>query len=184
MKRIIPVVVLAILLFAASVPSHAQQPIEPSEEHKKLKNDIGTWDAVMQVYLAGPDAEPTEVRAVETNAMLGDFWLVSSLEYEMLGQKMTGRGQFGFDPSTQKYIGTWCDSGSPYMSTLEGSWNEAEQSFTYTMNGRDEAGNPTRGKLITKIVNPDRKTFVMYLEVPGTTGQYVKIMEVVYTRRK
>ena len=157
--------------------SVAQQPIEPSREHLALKNDVGTWDARMKLYLAGPDGEATEIQAVETNTMLGDFWLMSRLEYEFFGQKMLGRGQFGFDPVRKKFVGTWCDTGSPYMSTMEGDWDEASKTWTYTMKGYDEAGNPTSGKLVTQIRDSDHKTFTMYMNVPGS-DQPVRIMVV------
>jgi len=172
------------ILFSNPAEVNAQEPILPSEEHKALKNDVGTWDAIMKLYVDGPDAEPTEHRAVETNEMLGEFWLMSRLEYEMLGQRMNGRGQFGYDPVRGKFVGTWCDSGSPYMSTLEGEWNADRKSWTYMLKGRDETGNPTAGKLVTTLRDRDHKTLTMYMVVPGQDVEYVKMMDVEYSRRK
>ena len=179
----------ALCLFPAKAFSQQSNTSPPTttgatSEHKALMNGVGTWDATMKIYVNGPDAEPKTATAVETNTQLGEFWLLSSMEYELDGQKIQGRGQFGFDPHSQKFIGTWCDSGSPHLSQLEGTWDAQNKTWTYRLQGRDQSGNPTAGLLVTKLHDANRKTFQMHMASPATDGKYIKVMDVEYRRRR
>ena len=59
--------------------------------------------------------------------LAGGLWLISTFEGEFGGAKFEGRGQFGYDASKGKYVGTWIDSMSPNMSLLEGFVRRQDQ---------------------------------------------------------
>ena len=84
----------------------------------------------------------------------------------------------------KKEVGTWCDTSTPYLSTMEGDWDEPSKTWTYMMTGRDAAGNETGGKLVTRMLDEYHKSFTMYMSVPGNESSFTKLMDVEYTRRK
>lgn len=182
--KIAALVFLTAIFLSAGLMAQDPPVSAPTIEHQILQNDVGVWDAKIRLFVNGPDTDPVVVTGVETNKMLGDYWLMSELEYDLSGQMMIGRGQFGFDANKKKFIGTWCDSSSPYMNYLEGEWDKSNNTWTYFLSGHDAEGNPIFSKMITKIESQDRKTFEMYLKLPGDESQYLKMMDVEYARRK
>lgn len=81
-------------------------PAQPTPEHQRLEKDAGVWDAVATFF--GPNGEENS-KGVETNRMLGGFWLVSEFKGEFFGAPFEGRSQLGYDPIKKKYVGTWID---------------------------------------------------------------------------
>ena len=148
-----------------------------------LRQSVGTWTAEIKSFPNGPDAEPVIGVGKETNRMLGDLWLISQFEGEISGVKFEGQGVFGFNPETKKYIGTWVDSMSPFMTTNTGTYDAASKTMTMEMTGRDPSGAEQKGKIVE--VHPDENTrqFTMYGVLPGSE-EMVKMMEAVYKRQQ
>lgn len=183
MKRNLVIALLLLFALVASVPVLAQEPAQPTEQHQVLKADVGSWNADIKMWMAGPDAEPMSSKGVETNHMMGGLWLLSKFEGEFAGQKFTGHGQFGYDPVKKKYIGTWIDSMNPHMSTMEGTYDAKSKTMTMLSEGIDgNSGQMMKGKNVGKQIDKDTRLFTMYMFTPG--GDEVKIMEIKYTRKK
>ncbi len=168
--------------FTTTITSlHAQGPAQATPEHEALAEEAGVWDAKTKMWMA-PDAEPMAGKAVETNKMLGDLWLVSEFQGEMMGMKFTGHGQYGYDPTTKKYVGTWVDTMSPYLSVMEGTMEDGK--LTMMSRGRDmQTGKETTTKMVSTYPDKDHKTFTMYAPVEGKADAWWKMFEVQYTRR-
>ncbi len=174
----------AIVLFMPSV-ARAQGPMSRlTSEHKAIAAEAGVWDAQSKFWMA-PDTQPMISNAVETNTILGGMWLVSDYRGDMGGMTFVGHGQFGYDPVAKKYIGTWIDTMSPYLSVMEGTRDPATQTLTMISKGRDaRTGKESISKMVSKFKDEDHKTFEMYSPVAGQEGQWWKMMEIEYTRRK
>ena len=164
--------------------SHAQGPQVPAEM-KVLEHEVGKWTAEMKIWAEGPNADPMVVKATEVNELkLGGFWIVSQFEADMFGSKYSGMGQFGYDPKKKKYIGTWTESMSPYLSVMEGDYDAATKSFTYeTMMMDSQTNQPVATKIVTKMIDKDHRVMTMYA-APSPGADPVKTMEVNYTRAK
>ena len=80
-----------------------------------MQKDLGVWDAVMKIWMQGPESDPMISQGVERNRPMGDFWVVSNYESDLGGEKFVGHGQTGYDPAKKKFIGTWIDSMSPHL---------------------------------------------------------------------
>jgi hypothetical protein len=175
----------SVVLFASlSSLARAQAPElpKPTPEHEALSKEVGVWDGEASVWMS-PDAPPEKSQGVETNKMLGKFWLVSEYEGEMMGAKFTGRMNLGYDPVKKKYVGVWVDSISPHLQTVEGDYDDATRTLTMTMTGTDfMTGQPSTAKVLTRYVDADHKVFEMH--APGEGGKTTKVMETKYTRRK
>lgn len=176
---------LGVALLAASFPAlTAQAQMPPTAEHKALESDVGVWDAEVKMWPAA-DAKPMASKAVETNRMLGKLWLLSDFEGDFGGMKFTGHMQLGYDPLKKKYVGAWIDTISPFLQTMEGTYDEKTKTSTMMATGVDMAtGKPSTSKMITRHVSDDKRVFEMMSPVEGKEGEWWKMMEVTYTRRK
>jgi hypothetical protein len=177
---------MGLLVTAGVMPdARAQAPTpEASQEHKLLQKDLGVWDAVMKIWMQGPESDPITSQGVERNRPLGDFWVVSNYEGDLGGEKFAGHSQTGFDPVKKKFIGTWIDSMSPHLSQMEGTFDEATQELTMVMSMIDPATNQeTKAKTISKHIDKDTRQFTMFMEAPGVGDGWVKSMEISYKRR-
>jgi hypothetical protein len=176
------------VVFLVGLPLvHAQPPAipAPGPEHKLLARDVGVWKVEMKLWMAGPDADPVEAEGMETNKLVKNgFWLDSQFEGDMFGQKMTGGGQYGYDPVKKKYVGTWTDSMSPHLSVMEGEYDAASKTLTYVTRGIDPmTQQPSQGKIVAVYKDDDHRTMTMYSPLPGQDG-LVKTMELKYTRKE
>ena len=112
---------VCVVVSILSASAMAQPGAKPTDEHRILAQEEGTWDATIKSFAAGPDAEPMISKGTEVNTvMTGGLWVLSKFDGDFGGMKFEGRGQFGYDPVKKKYVGTWIDSLSPNLSVLEG----------------------------------------------------------------
>lgn len=174
-----PIFTGLICMFAAT-SCFAQFP-SASPEHAVLKHEEGTWDATVKVWANGPDAEPITSKATETNRMIGEMWLISEFKGTFGDQAFTGHGMFGYDPEKKKYVASWIDSMLPSIAMLEGEYDESKKTMTYLMDGKGMDGKPQKSKLVT--VQPDKNTRTMTM-LSEVEGEFVKTMEIAYTRKK
>ena len=179
---------IAILTFfgcslAVSQYANAQMPMEATPEHKLLAEDVGTWNAEMKIWAAGPDSEPMTAQATEVNEMLGDYWLVSKFSGNVMGQDFEGRASIGYDVAKKKYIGTWYDGMSPFMSHMEGTYDKQSKTLTMMSKGTGPDGKPTTGKNVTVTNDDGTKVFTMFVQSPEAAGELVKMMEITYKKK-
>lgn len=153
---------------------------KPGLEHKLLADDVGTWDAVVEMRMA-PGAPPETSKGIEKVSMLGGFWQVTDFESTMMGQPFKGHGLAGFDPAKKKYVWTWVDSMSSGLSIGEGTYDAQTKTLTGTMEGPGPDGKPM--KLKETIVWKDGGR-VFTMAAPGPDGKDFTMMRIVYTRRK
>lgn len=156
---------------------------EPPKEMEHFKTDVGTWDAeISTLNPADPNAKPEISKGSETNFLMGGMWLISHFKGEMMGMPFEGSGQFGFNPESKKYAGTWVDTMSPFAMTVEGTWDEKTQTMTQMGTGKDPAGNEQKLKLTTVYNKDGSRLFTINALLPD--GSAMKMMEIKYTRSK
>lgn len=156
--------------------------IKPSEQHKILEKDVGTWDATVKVWpMAG--AEPLESKGTEKNELLpGGMWLITRFEGEVIGMPFVGVGAFGYDPKEKKYIGTWTDTMTPYLMITKSDYDEATKTMKGVAETRDAmSGEKYTVKMISRYNDDD--TRVMEMHRTGEDGKDWKVMEIQYKRR-
>ncbi|RUL86290.1 DUF1579 domain-containing protein [Tautonia sociabilis] len=182
---------LAALLTAALASSSALGqddapafPARPTAEHEVLKGDVGTWDAEIKTYMNGPDAPPEVSKGVETNRMLGDLWLISAFEGTFGGMPFSGHSQIGFDPRVDRFVMTWVDSVSTTMMSLTGTYDAETKTLTMTGKAFDPMlDKEVEQKAIGRTIDDDHRVFVMYMKAPEYGDDWIKGMEIQYTRR-
>ena len=123
-------------------------------------------------------------KGVEINKMFGEFWMTSEFECNMGGMKFMGHSQLGYDPAQKKYVGTWIDSISPYISNLEGEYDKSTHTLTMMSTGRNMmTGEIEKSKMITKYIDENTKHFEIHMQVPGEQDKWWKSLEIDYKRQ-
>ena len=146
---------LVAVVFAGS--AFAQDAPKPGKEHEILKSIAGDWDITMKV--AGQEAKGT----CTYKSDLGGFWLASTLECDMFGQKFTGKGMDGYCPIKKKYISTWMDSMGASPVIMEGDYDADKKTFTLSGDGPSPEGKMTKYKSVSE--HPDANTIKMSMYI-------------------
>jgi hypothetical protein len=156
---------------------------KPGPEHMIFKQDEGTWDAIVEMFMA-PDAPPMTSKAVETNVVgCGGLCLISDFKGEMApGQAFHGHGTSAWDPAKKKYVGSWTDSMSAGITIGESTYDAATKTLTGYMEGPDASGKVMKAKSVVQYKDPNTRTFTMYATAPD--GKEVPGMRITYTKRR
>lgn len=184
MRRILSLVVSAFVFQLGALAVLAQEgpPMpKPGPEHEMLKKDVGVWDATVESFMA-PGA-PTISAGTETNTFIGGFWLVSHFKSEMMGQPFEGLGTTGYDPAKKKYVGTWVDSWTPGLSTVEATYDDGAKTLTGWMAGPGPDGAASKLRETTVWKSPDLRVFTLY-GPKGPDGKEPTMLKITYKRRK
>ena len=187
--------VMAILVFGvivcappfATASARAQQPgaqamppmPKPGPEHALFKEDEGTWDAVIEIFVA-PGAPPMTSKGTETSTVgCGGLCLITDFKGEMMpGASFHGHGTATWDPAKKKYVGSWTDSMSQGIAISEATWDPAARTMTGWMEGPDMTGAMSKMKSVTEYKGGSR-VFTMY----DATGKQ-PTMRITYTKRR
>jgi hypothetical protein len=163
----------------ADEPSASPLP-KPGPEHEILKKEAGVWDA--SVETTTPDGKTDVSKGLETNTLMaGGLWLITDYKGKFGGQPFEGHGIMGYDPHKKKYIGSWADSMSAGLSTMEETYDASKKTMSGWMEGPDENGKPM--KMNAATVWKDDNTRVFTMAMTGPDGKEVTFMKITYTRR-
>ena len=160
-------------------------PAAPLPQHKVLAREVGVWDAEVTMTVPGADADakPTTSKAVETNALIGDKWLISDFKGEFGGMEFQGHGQTGYDAKKGKYVGTWVDTFSARIDTLEGTFDEKTQTMTmFSQMEEPGSGKPMKVKFVSVFKGDNERIFTEHVMTEGAKD-YTKLMQISYKKR-
>ena len=150
-------------------------------QHELMAKHVGTFDVAITSWM-DPAAPPMESKGVAVRTLHMDGRVMhEEFQGDMMGIPFTGLSRSGYDNVSGKWWSTWTDSMSTGISVSEG---ECDESFncTYVGSYNDPVkGGPVTSRYVTKWTSPDEQHFAMY--GPGSDGQEVKMMEMIYTKR-
>jgi hypothetical protein len=152
----------------------------PAENHEFLKKLAGEWDCKTKFWMQ-PGAPPQESSGTSSQKMiLGGRFLQGSYTGEMMDQPFQGMSIDGYDNHTGKYFGLWMDTmgtkAMVFYGTCDGNVREMICDYDDPFTNR-----ATQMKGVTKIVSENE--FVYEGWNKGPDGEFLKQMEVVYTRQ-
>jgi hypothetical protein len=173
----------------AAAPSAAEKAMwdkmaqagTPGEAHKKLEPLVGKFTVKSRSWM-DPGKPPEESSGTsERKWIMGGRYIEEHYQGTYGGKPFTGMGLQGYDNVTQKYFGTWIDSGSTSMSLARGT--QAGNTIKY----QGTMSDPMSGKevpytMITTLTGNDSHKLEMW--GPGPGGKEMKWMELVYTRTR
>lgn len=173
MRKVLLAVVVGLVGTGVSL---AQELPKPGPEHAKLKEFVGTWDAVMEV--AG---QKTKATATYKSICEG-MWIVSDFEGDLGGIKFQGHGVDGYNLQKKKYVGLWVDSMNGAPLHMEGDYDPKTKLVVMSGESVGPDGKPQKFKATTEHKDKDHFTFKMYMVQPD--GQDALAFTIAYTRRK
>jgi hypothetical protein len=149
---------LSLVAVVLAGSAFAQEMPKPGKEHELLKKHEGTWEVTMT---AG--GQESKDKGTATYKMdLGGFWLLSTFEGTMEGQKFSGKGTDGYCPIKKKYVSVWTDSMSPSPVVMQGDFDEKAKTLTMTGEGPDMmSGKMAKYKSVTTYPDADTMVFSM-----------------------
>lgn len=153
----------------------------PGPEHAVLKEDLGTWDASIEMLMPGAPAAPST--GVETNTLsCGGLCLATDFKGTVMGAPFEGHGVTTWDPTKKKYVGTWSDSMTAGLATTESTWDPAKKTLDATMLTPDGNGGTVKLRSTVQYTADGKRVFSMFM--PGPDGKEIPSMRITYTRQK
>ena len=154
---------------------------KPGAEHVLLKEDAGTWDAVVEMF--PPGGKPMKAKGVETSTIgCGGLCLITDFKGELMpGSPFHGHGLMAWDFAKKKYVTSWTDSMSPGLATGEATWDADSRTLTGWMSGPEMSGETSKFKTVAEYKGGTR-VYTMYGS--GPDGKETPTLRITYTRRK
>ncbi|WP_346318789.1 DUF1579 domain-containing protein [Chitinophaga sp. YIM B06452] len=186
MKRIL----LALTAMITALSAHSQDEAAmkawmdyatPGSMQKMIAMADGNWKTDMTFWMA-PGAPPMTTTGTCTNKMvMGGRYQESRFTSSMDGQPFEGVGMLGYDNVRKVFVSTWLDNMGTGIMYLEGKWDDATRSITFTGNMTDAvAGKAMPVREVFKWVDDNNQVMEMYQMSNGT--EY-KSMELKFTRK-
>ena len=161
-----------------------------NENHKLLATTAGTWSYTVKMWM-DPTAKPTESSGTATRKAIMDGRYVSGEytgKFKMPGAdgKITemnfiGMSMDGYDNVKKKFVSGWVDSMGTGIMTMDGTYDAATKTFTYTGEYEMMPGMKEKVRQVIKMTDATHMTMEYYED----RGQgEAKTMEINYTRKK
>lgn len=154
----------------------------PGEQHKMLASQNGKWEGKVTMWMT-PGAPPTKSKGTVVNRMiLGGRYQEGTFTGTFNGMPFEGKSIVGYDNAKKVFISSWIDNMGTGIMTVEGPWDAATKSITFTGEMHDPmTGKKCKLREIMTFVDDKTQKMEMYNTMPGTP-EY-KSMEIVYTRK-
>lgn len=190
-------VAVAVAAFATSAWS--QDPAEnemmkkwaahmtPSESHKRLEPFVGKFETTTKLWMM-PGAEPVESKGEAVHTwILGNRFVEMKTKGAMMGMPVQGQGLIGFDNWNKHYVGTWTDTSTTSLLTMQGTWDKNPKATPalHLYGTLDEFLDGTNDKNVRytwRVLDADTLQFEVHDLDIGETG--TRVIEITYKRVK
>lgn len=169
---------------SATAMKNWMEYMTPGAMQQMLAASDGNWVGETSMWMS-PDAPPEKTTLTATHEMiLGGRYQVVTHKGTMMGMPFEGVSTTAYDNARKKFINTWIDNTGTGVMYLEGTWDEATKTITYT--GKMVAaemgdGTETGVKQVFTFVDATHQEFTMYMV--DEAGKETKTMEVKYTKQ-
>lgn len=160
-----------------------------NDNHKVLAATAGNFSYVVKMWMdpSGKPSESTGTAArkaiMDGRYVTGDYtgsFKMPDADGKMKDMAFHGISLDGYDNVKQKFVSSWIDNMGTGIMMMEGTYDAATKTFTYT--GEYEAMPGMRSKVREVIKTTDKGMTMEYYEDRGQ-GE-MKSMEITYTRKK
>lgn len=115
---------LAGAALATFVPK--QEPAK-TREHALVTRGAGHWEGTLKMWMGAPD--PMVSEAKEDVESLGELWTVSHMQTTIMGMPFEGSAVLGYDTDKKAFVGTWIDSMTTHITSMEGRWDAEKKAI-------------------------------------------------------
>ena len=161
-----------------------------NENHKLLASTAGTWSYTVKMWM-DPNGKPTESTGTAKREAIMDGRYVSgdyTGKFKMPGadgkmQEMNfhGMSMDGYDNVKKKFVSGWIDNMGTGIMTMDGTYDPATKTFTYTGEYEMMPGMKEKVRELIKLTDASHMTMEYYED----RGQgEAKTMEINYTKKK
>jgi hypothetical protein len=157
--------------------------VAPQVQHQWLDQFLGEWTSECECSM-GPDQPPSKTRGSETVRSLSGLWMIAEGEGEMPDGEM-GKTiiTLGYNPATDRYIGTFIGSMMTHLWIYNGSLDPAGKVLTLDTEGPSfDQTSMAKYQDIIEFVSADHR--IMRSRILGEDGQWTQFMTAHYHRRK
>ncbi len=164
-----------------------REHMTPSEAHKRLAPFVGTFETTTKIWMApGSEAMESKGEAVHT-WILGERFVEMKTNGEMMGAKVQGQGLLGFDNWNKHYVGTWTDTTTTSLLTMQGTWDKNPKATPslHLYGTIDEFLDGTNDKNVRytwRVVDPNTLQFEIHDLDIGEAS--TRVVEITYKRKK
>lgn len=159
----------------------------PSEGHTRLAPFVGKFETTTKIWMM-PGGEPmvSKGEAVHT-WILGGRFVEMKTTGSMMGEDVQGQGLLGYDNWNKHYVGTWTDTMTTSILTMQGTWdkNPAAKPALHLYGTLDEYLDGTNDKNVRytwRILDADTIQFEVHDLDIGETG--TRVIEIMSKRMK
>ncbi len=156
---------------------------QPQKEHQWLDRFLGKWTYESE-YSMGPDQPPSNSKGFEVVRSLGGLWTIGEGEGEM-PDGGTGKTlmTLGYDPQSDRYIGTFIGSMMTHLWIYNGSLDATEKVLTLDTEGPNFSQSAmAKYKDIIEFVSDDHR--VLTSQILGEDGNWNQFMTAHYRRKE
>lgn len=156
----------------------------PSDVHKKLAKDNGTWDEETTMWMSPEDTKPTKNKMVAVSKMiLGGRYQETRHTGNFMGQPFEGISTVGYDNASKKMVSSWVDNMGTGIMYMSGDYDGNSKTVEY----KGQVTDPLTGKVkasreLFTMVDDDTRKMEMFDVTPE--GKEYKSMEITMKRRK
>jgi hypothetical protein len=161
-----------------------------NENHKLLAGMAGTWSYTVKMWM-DPKGKPTEstgtaVRkaVMEGRYLTGDYsgkFKMPGADGKIKEMNFQGMSMDAYDNVKKKFISGWVDNMGTGIMIIEGTYDAATKTFTYTGDYEMMPGMKSKVRQVIKMADKDHMSMEFYED----RGQgETKSMEITYKRGK
>lgn len=153
----------------------------PGDAHKVLEKFVGKGPYTGKWGMPGGPSVEMHGNA-ETKLMMGGRFLAETVKGDDPQMPFEGEARWGYDNHTKKYWATWLDSMTTSLSQMEGTWDAAKKTMTWTGDMYEAGENKNMKMKQVDTVKPDGTIYKVFYRVED--GKETKVMEITYSRTK
>ncbi|MCZ4091476.1 MULTISPECIES: DUF1579 domain-containing protein [Sinorhizobium] len=154
---------------------------EPQEEHRWLEQLLGEWEVMSQ---PSTDTGQSQAPWTENVRSMQGLWFVCEGQGTMpdgrIGQSLM---TLGFNPQTNRYVGTWVGSMMTHMWIYDGVLEDDGKTLTLDCEGPDfdRPGRSARYQDVITLIDADHRRLTARVQTED--GNWKEIMAAEYRRR-
>ena len=158
--------------------------VDPVKQHTWLRKFLGEWTSECTA-MCGPEGSAQTTTGTESVRTLGDVWIIGEGRGEMPGG---GEAQMvrtlGYDPSRERFVGTWIGSMMTHLWIYNGQLDAAGKVLTLHCEGPnfEKPGAMCRYRDVHEIISDNERTLTAFVQ--GEDGSWTQIMTATYRRKK
>lgn len=156
--------------------------MSPGEPHKHIARMAGDWTFTNKMWM-DPSQPPAESSGTMHGEMvMGGRYVQTDWKGSFMGMPFEGRGTYGYDNLSKKYVSTWIDNMGTGIIYATGTCDESGM----RCEDRGDMMDPMTGKqsyMRSVVTWTGDKSFKMESYGPTPDGKEAKMMEITVTRK-